>query len=153
MSQLLELKAEKVMEIHAVCPEEQRLWVGKNDFGLLRAICITGGEFHGEKLNGTIVPGGADWNTGFGGDGPDTFTSVDVFAKYLLKTDDDIYIAIENHGKRDKTKAQPMIVTTPRFFAPKGKYDWLNYGAYVGSLSGCVRDGIKGVDIVIYKML
>jgi hypothetical protein len=152
MSQPIELKAEHIMDIHAVCPEKERIFVGQNDFGLLRAICITGGEFHGEKLNGRIVPGGADWNTGYGGESPETFTSVNVFAKYLLQTDDGIYIAIENSGKRDKTKSQPLIVTTPRFFAPRGKYEWLNYGVYVGSLNGCIRDGIKGVDIVIYKM-
>lgn len=151
--EITELKAEKVMQIRADCPDDKRLWVGKNDFGLLRAICITGGSFHGERVNGNVVPGGADWNTGFGGDSPEKFTSVDVFAKYLLKTDDGVYIAVENSGKRDKTKEQPYIVTTPKFFAPKGKYEWLNYGAYVGALSGSVKDGINGVDIVIYRML
>ena len=148
----VQLPAEEIMRLRADCPEEAKLWVGENDFGLLRAIQITGGIFHGEKLNGVIVPGGADWNTGFGGDGPDTFTSVDVFAKYLLKTDDGVDIAIENRGKRDKTQKQPYIVTTPRFFAPRGKYGWLNYGVYVGALQGSVRDGVSGVDITIYRM-
>ena len=141
------------MKLRVDCPDEQRFWVGQNDFGLLRAICITGGTFTGERLRGTVVPGGADWNTGFGGDSPETFTSVDVFAKYLLKTDDGVYIAIENHGKRDKTREQPLIITTPRFFAPRGTYEWLNYGAYTGSLKGSVKDGINGVDITIYRML
>lgn len=152
MDELL-LKAERVMTLRVDCPDEERLWVGQNDFGLLRAIRITGGEFHGDRLRGTVVPGGADWNTGFGGEGPESFTSVDVFAKYLLKTDDGVYIAVENSGRRDKTKEQPVIVTTPRFFAPRGKYEWLNYGAYVGSLKGGVRDGVNGVDITIYRML
>lgn len=147
------LQAEKVMTLRADCPDDKRLWVGENDFGLLRAICITGGSFEGETLRGTVVPGGADWNTGFGGNTPETFTSVDVFAKYVLKTDDDVYIAIENFGKRDKTKEQPYIITTPRFFAPRGKYEWLNYGAYVGALQGRVKDGVNGVDITIYRML
>jgi hypothetical protein len=152
MSETVKLEAEKIMTIRAVCPDEDRLWVGENDFGFLRAICITGGEFHGEKLNGTIVPGGADWNTGFGGRDPSTFTSVDVFAKYLLKTDDGVYIAIENHGKRDKTKEPTTIVTTPQFFAPRGKYEWLNYGVFAGSLQGGKKDGVNGVDITIYKL-
>ena len=115
--ELTELKAEKVMTIRANCPDDMRIPVGKNDFGLLRAIYITGGEFHGARINGTVFPmGGADWNTGFGG-------------------------------------GQPYIVTTPRFFAPAGRYEWLNYGAYVGALSGSVKDGVGGVDIVIYRML
>ncbi|MFQ9702835.1 MAG: hypothetical protein ACLR0U_12655 [Enterocloster clostridioformis] len=47
-----------------------------------------------------------------------------------------------------------MAVTTPRFFAPAGRYEWLNYGAYVGALFGrSVKDGVGGVDIVIYRML
>ena len=65
--ELTELKAEKVMTIRANCPDDMRIPVGKNDFGLLRAIYITGGEFHGARINGTVFPmGGADWNTGFG---------------------------------------------------------------------------------------
>lgn len=150
---LAELKAEKIMNIHAACPDDQRFVVGENDYGFLRAICITGGNFHGEKLNGTIVPGGADWNTGFGSSDPEHFTSIDMFAKYLLKTDDGVYIAVENIAKRDKTKPSTYIVTTPRFFAPRGKYEWLNYGAYVAALEGSVIDGVRGVDITVYRML
>lgn len=149
----VQLAAEKIMTIWADCPDDARLWIGQNDFGLLRAICITGGEFHGEKLNGTIVPGGADWNKGFGGNDPSTFTAVDLCAKYVLKTDDGIYIAIENSAKRDKTKESPYIVTTPKFWAPRGKYEWLNYGVYVGSLKGSIKNGVNGVDITIYRML
>lgn len=153
MSGTVQLAAEKVMTLRVDCPDEARLWVGQNDFGLLRAICITGGTFWGEKLNGTVVPGGADWNKGFGGNEPAAFTSVDLCAKYLLKTDDGVYIAIENTAKRDKTRPSPYIVTTPKFWAPRGRYEWLNYGAYVGALQGSVRDGVNGVDITIYRML
>ena len=79
--ELTELKAEKVMTIRADCPDDKRLWVGKNDFGLLRAIYITGGTFHGARICGTVLPmGGADWNTGFGGEDPEHFTSVEVYA-------------------------------------------------------------------------
>ena len=119
-----------------------------------RYIYATGGDLHGARINGTLFPmGGADWNTGFGGDDPDHFTSVDVYARYLLQTDDGVFIEIQNSGKRDKRGEQPYIVTTPKFFAPAGKYEWLNYGAYVGALSSSVKDGVRGVDIVIYRML
>ncbi len=149
----VELKAEEIMTIRADCPDDRRLVVGENDFGFLRAICITGGSFHGEKLSGTVVPGGADWNTGFGGSAPELFTSVDMFAKYLLKTDDGVYIAVENVARRDKTKVSSHIVATPRFFAPRGKYEWLNYGVYVAALEGSVKNGVRGVDITVYRML
>lgn len=149
---ITKLDAELIMELTVDCPE--RIEVGANDFGYLRAIMINGGSFEGEKLRGRVVPGGADWNMGYGGDNVDTVKSARVFAKYLLQTDDDVYIAIENSGYRNRmAKDQPMIITTPSFHAPKGKYEWLNHGVYVGSLQGRVKDGIQGVDIKIYKML
>lgn len=146
------LIAKEIMQIWAHCPVEEHLWVGESDFGLLRAICITGGHFSGEVLNGQVVPGGADWNTGFGGHTPQEFTSVDMFAKYLLKTDDGVYIAIENTARRDKTHPSPYIVTTPKFTAPRGKYEWLNYGVYVANLVAEEQDGVKTIHITVYQM-
>lgn len=147
---ITKLDAELIMELKVDCPE--RLEVGANDYGYLRAIMISGGSFEGEKLRGEVVPGGADWNMGFGGDSVDTVTSVEVFAKYLLKTDDGCYIAIENLGYKSKVKENSVIATTPSFHAPRGKYEWLNYGVYVGTLEPST-EGIRGVRIKIYKML
>jgi Protein of unknown function (DUF3237). len=147
---ITKLDAELIMELKVDCPE--RLVVGENDYGYLRAIMISGGSFEGEKLRGEVVPGGADWNMGFGGDSVDTVTSVEVFAKYLLKTDDGCYIAIENLGYKSKVKENSVIATTPSFHAPRGKYEWLNYGVYVGTLEPST-EGIRGVRIKIYKML
>ncbi|MBW9171564.1 DUF3237 domain-containing protein [Clostridium estertheticum] len=144
------LDAELIMELKVDCAE--RLEVGKNDFGYLRAIMISGGSFEGEKLRGEIIPGGADWNMGYGGDSVDTITSVKVFAKYLLKTDYGCYIAIENLGYKSKVKENSEIATMPSFHAPRGKYEWLNYGVYVASLNPA-KEGIRGVRIKVYKML
>ena len=83
----VQLDAELVMELRADCPEEDRLVVGGNDWGYLKVIQIKGGHFEGEKLRGRVVPGGADWNMGVGGDTEDTVSSRTVFAKYLLQTD------------------------------------------------------------------
>lgn len=146
------LEAEKVMTINAICPQEERLCVGQNDYGFLRAICITGGWFEGEKLKGKVVPGGADWNTGFGGNEPDSFTSSDMFAKYLLQTDDGVYIAVENRARRNKKMETPNIMTRPTFFAPKGKYEFLNYGVYVAALRSVDINGVSGVEITVYQM-
>jgi hypothetical protein len=72
----------------------------------------------------------------------------------LLQTDDGIYIAIENLGyKHGDNYLNPTIQTRPSFHAPRGKYEWLNYGVYVASLSGSTKEGVRGVDIKIYKML
>ncbi len=73
---ITKLDAELVMELKVDCPE--RLEVGANDFGYLRAILITEGRFEGEKIRGEVVPGGADWNMGFGGVSVDTVTSARV---------------------------------------------------------------------------
>ena len=77
-----------------------------------------------------------------------------MFAKYLLQTDDGVYIAIENLGyKYTRQEKNTLIQTCPSFHAPRGRYEWLNYGGYVGSLSGSTVDGVRGVDIKIYKMM
>lgn len=150
---MTKLDAELIMKLRVDCPEDQRLVVGDNDFGYLRAIMITGGSFSG-KLSGKVLPGGADWNTGFGDGRFEGKASVRIFAKYLLQTDDGELIAIENLGFRDRRKQeQPYIITTPSFHAPRGRYEWLNYGAYVGSLEGTADNGVRGVNIKIYRML
>lgn len=150
----VQLDAELVMELRVDCPEEDRLVVGGNDWGYLKVIQIKGGHFEGEKLRGQVISGGADWNLGVGGDREDTVRSRTVFAKYLLQTDDGVFIAIENLGYKyvDQDK-NTLIQTTPTFRAPRGRYEWLNYGVYVGSLSGSTVDGVRGVDIRIYKMM
>ena len=74
----VQLDAELVMELRADCPEEDRLVVGGNDWGYLKVIQIKGGHFEGEKLRGRVVPGGADWNMGVGGDTEDTVWHPDM---------------------------------------------------------------------------
>lgn len=150
----VKLDAEPVMTLRVDCPEEERMTVGGNDWGFLRVIPITGGHFEGEKLRGRVVPGGADWNMGAGGDSLESAHSRTVFAKYLLQTDDGVYIAIENMGyKYAEQGLNSHIQTRPSFHAPRGKYEWLNYGVYVASLSGSTVDGVRGVDIAVYRML
>ncbi len=150
----VKLDAEFVMDLRVDCPEEDRLIVGCNDWGYLRCIQIKGGRFEGPKMRGRVVPGGADWNMGVGGDTEETVRSRTVSAKYLLQTDDGIYIAIDNLGYKyvDQEK-NTVIQTTPTFHAPRGRYEWINYGVYVASLAGSTVNGVRGVDIKIYKML
>jgi len=150
---MTKLDAELIMKLQVDCPEDQRHVVGDNDYGYLRAIMITGGSFTG-KLSGKVLPGGVDWNMGSGDGRLEGKASLRIFAKYLLQTDDGELIAIENLGFRDRRKKeQPHIITTPSFHAPRGKYEWLNYGAYVGSLERMVENGVRGVNIKIYRML
>jgi len=59
-----------------------------------RVIDILGGSFTG-KINGRLIPGGADWQLIRPGDG---FTDID--ARYMLETDDGHLIYVTNIGIR-----------------------------------------------------
>lgn len=135
------LDAELIIKLHVQC--DKNMDVKDDGSGYLRVIPIIGGTFEG-KINGAIVPGGADWNT------EKKAAYSHAFAKYLLKTDDGEFIAIENEGKigvNDKN----FIKTSPKFQADSaGKYAWLNAGVYVASLDFGKKDWY--VDISIYKL-
>jgi len=65
--------------------------VGK---GHRRIVPITGGEFSGPQMRGTVVPGGADWQV-LRQDGV-----AELEARYTLRTDDDALIYVRNHALR-----------------------------------------------------
>lgn len=138
----MKLEAEKILSIHARCASEFE--VKDDGAGFLRVIPITGGTFEG-KISGEVISGGADWNTA-----RENGIS-HVFAKYLLKTDDGVYIAVENEGKIDFSDTAQMIKTAPRFQTDdKGRYAWLNTGVYVGALEGGSEPG--SVEITVYRL-
>lgn len=145
----VKLDAELIMELLVECHE--RIMVGENDWGALNVIQISGGAFKG-KINGDIVPGGADWNMRRVGTMDEISPPRFVFAKYLLKTDDHVYIAIENKGYKKGDETDSKIVTCLNFHAPKGKYEWLNNGVYVGSLESATVNSGKGVKVTVYKL-
>ncbi len=108
--------------------------VGDVPEGARRVVPITGGTFEGPMLRGTLVPGGADWQ----------FLRQDdvmiVEAQYLLRTDDDVIIQVNNRGMRHGPPAvmqrlaggnavdpsEYYFRATPRLSAPAGRYEWLN---------------------------
>lgn len=137
----MNLNAEMILKLHVQC--EEVMEVRDDGSGYLRVIPIVGGTFEG-KLRGEVVSGGADWNTIKNNE------ICHVFAKYLLKTDDGEYIAIENEGKLTK-EDKSHIKTSPRFQADtNGKYAWLNSGVYVGSLEPGSQKG--QVELILYKL-
>ncbi|MGB4661454.1 MAG: DUF3237 domain-containing protein [Mobilitalea sp.] len=136
------LDTEFIMKLHVNC--EPDLEVKSDGSGYLRVIPIIGGYVEG-KVNGRVVPGGADWNT------TRENGIAHVFAKYLIKTEDGEYIAVENEGKIRFDEAS-VIKTTPRFQAnDTGNYAWLNVGVYVASLDSGKEPG--QVEITVYKMV
>ena len=135
------LEAEMIIKLYVQC--ESTMEVRSDGAGYLRVIPIVGGSFEG-KICGEVVSGGADWNTSRDNG------IAHVFAKYLLKTEDGEYIAIENEGKI-RFEDNSFIKTTPRFQTDaSGRYAWLNSGVYVGSLDAGKKE--NQVEITIYKL-
>ena len=93
------------------------------------------------RLEGEILPGGADWQQ-VRSDGV-----VELVARYSILTKDGVEIAVVNRGLRRAAPdvmarmargeaVDPALVycrTTPQFEAPAGRYDWLNRSVFVGS--------------------
>jgi hypothetical protein len=100
--------------------------LGNASEGQRRVIPIVGGTFQGPRLQGEIIPGGANW-TRSRHDGATV-----AEATYFLKTDDDVLIRITNAG----VSARPngLRFTTPRFEAPRDKYEWLNQSVFIANL-------------------
>lgn len=117
--------------------------IGEIPAGNRRIGLVAGGTFHGPKLRGTVLPGGADWIIVR----PDGVTALDVCI--VLQTDDGAAIGLTYKGLRhgpaavmEKLNAgQPVdpsdyyfrIAITFETAAPK--YAWLNkvFGIGTGS--------------------
>jgi len=68
--------------------------MGGGPLGERRVVAITGGTFEGPRLQGTIVPGGADWQI-VRADGV-----LDIDARYALRTEAGVLIRVVSQGYR-----------------------------------------------------
>ena len=68
--------------------------IGETPQGLRRVVPITGGTIRGERLNGTVLAGGADFQI----IGPDGFTRLE--ARYVIRLDDGALVYVDNRGVR-----------------------------------------------------
>lgn len=108
--------------------------IGAGPFGQRRAVPITGGRVSGERIAGTILPGGADWQT----ISPDGLS--DFEAHYAFETADGAIIEIVDagfrHGPPDVMKrlaaGEPVspgdyyMRSRARFTTGHPDYAWLN---------------------------
>ena len=67
---------------------------GRTPYGERRVIGILGGSVRGPKLNGRILPGGADWQI-VRSDG-----AADISARYTIETDAGARILVSSEGLR-----------------------------------------------------
>ena len=132
-SNLPEPSLELIFEAKVTLDPVQEL--GITTYGKRRIININGGTFEGPNMNGTILPGGADWQT-VRADG-----TADLEARYTLKTDDGVLIYIQNKGVRhakpevlarmakgEKVDPSEYYMRTAASFevSADSKYSWLN---------------------------
>jgi len=108
--------------------------LGRTPYGERRIIDIVGGTVRGRKLNGRILPGGADWQI-VRGDG-----AVDIKARYTIETDAGGRILVNSDGLRHGPPAvlerlargdnvDPALYyfrTVMRFETADPAVDWLN---------------------------
>ena len=114
---------------------------GELGHGVRRIIPIIGGEVKGEKVNGRVLPFGADFQI----IRPNEF--IDLEAKYAFETDDGAVVYVENKGIRfgpvellQKLKrgepVDPKLIyfrTVPKFETGAEKYRWLMQHIFVAS--------------------
>jgi hypothetical protein len=115
--------------------------IGATPSGNRRIGLVAGGTFVGERLRGTVLPGGADWIM-VRGDGS---TTLDV--RLVLETDDKALIGMTYRGMRHGPAAvmervnrgEPVdpseyyFRTAVAFETAAAKYDWLNRIIAVGT--------------------
>lgn len=103
-------------------------------YGTRRFIPVTGGTFSGERLRGTLLPGGADCQL----IRPDGVAELDV--RVTFRTEDGTIFLMKGLGMRHGpaevlariAKGEHVDPSTYYFResmifeAPKGRYDWLN---------------------------
>jgi len=95
--------------------------IGPGPHGTRVTFPITGGEFEGDRLRGTVLPGGDDW-TVKRADGV-----IDLDLRITLQTDDGALIHMTFEGIRDDSApGGPYFRTTPRFETASPKYAFLN---------------------------
>lgn len=109
--------------------------LGEIDGMRRRIVPIIGGKVHGPRLNGVVMPGGADWQGVRPSDG-----MTRVYARYWIKTENGAVIGIENSGLRrapaavtkrlmageDVSPSDYYFRTVPFFETGDASHRWLN---------------------------
>lgn len=115
--------------------------IGQTPGGLRRIAPVTGGTFTGERLNGTVLPGGNDWVV----NREDGVMVIDV--RLTLQTDDSTMIYLTYQGRllagteamarfRKGGLLEPheySLAMVAKFECGDGRYNWLNNVVAVGT--------------------
>jgi hypothetical protein len=132
MQGLAMISAAPIFTIHAELAA--MLHFGRTPYGERRVIGILGGSVRGPKLNGRVLPGGADWQI-VRGDG-----AADIQARYTIESEAGARILVTSEGLRHGPPAvmerlargdnvDPALYyfrTVMRFETADPSVDWLN---------------------------
>ena len=103
---------------------------------------VSGGTFAGPAMNGTVLPGGADWITQVSG-----HSSQDV--RITLETDDGESIYMSYTGIISRGDDGVYWRIRPVFETASEKYDWLNHAVFIGKN----KQGPSDVAYDIFRIL
>ncbi len=124
--------------------------MGASVDGMRRSIPITGGSVAGPELNGTVLPGGADYQV------TRTDGTTLLRAVYMIRTDDGALVNVVNEGyivpPGTSGNDELYFRTSPLFTAPNGKYGWLNHTVFVSAIRFLPeKPGVVIIDV--YRLL
>lgn len=134
----LELAFEEVVTL------DKTVTVGDTALGHRQFVPITGGIVSGPRLKGKVLPGGWDWQLLL----PNGCMSLS--ADYMLQAEDGTIIHVSNKGMLCGGNGK-RVFTRPVFEAPKGTYEWLTTGTFLGVLSGAGDAAHPAVRITFYQ--
>ncbi len=113
------------------------------EIGLRRVIPILGGEVAGPRIQGRILPGGADFQI-LRHDGV-----IELHARYVIECDSGARIYVENSGLRHGPAEAVYFRTTPRFETGDEAHRWLTRYVFTGT--GVRRP--DRVELAVYQVL
>lgn len=108
--------------------------LGQSQRGWRRVVPITGGTFAGPHIRGDVLPAGEDWQlTRADGD-------TELYARYLLKTDDGDLIQVINrvllhYSPAGDTPAEYVRSVIDLEAPVDSPYDYLNHAIFLGTLT------------------
>jgi hypothetical protein len=103
---------------------DQAYEVGKTPYGQRDAFVFQEGTVSGEKIQGSVMPGGLDFQLSFSNGG------MEIEEIFVLRTSDGKYIYMRSAGTAADRSDVRLV---PDFEAPNASdYSWLNAGKYAG---------------------
>jgi hypothetical protein len=130
------------------------IMVGPGPKGVRAIFKVTGGTAEGERINGKVLPLGADWGR-ITPEGDWVFLDVRI----AIETDDGAFIHLEYEGHLEMNEGvaaalaggeetqfgEQYFVTQPRLETGDERYGWVNRKAFVG-------EGRGGAGFVEYRV-